>query len=301
MSSGAGTGEEVADTGATDDLARAVAAIPWYHTIRLPGGVVTAGRYDTLRALERLPFPESLAGKRCLDIGTSNGFWAFELERRGAEEVVATDISAPDELDWPERTPSEERDRLRPGRGPGKGFELAARGLESQVRRVVVSIYDLSAEELGEFDFVFVGSLLLHLRDPVRALQAVRGVTRGQLLVNDAVSLSLSALRRRTPAAELSGVGENKWWVPNTAGLRRLVEVAGFEVERAGGPYLIAHGPGRKKSSALGDAGRALRKTMPLRRLARGAILRFGVPHAWVLARPSPDGSGGRQGRRPDF
>jgi hypothetical protein len=34
--------------------------------------------------VERLPWPSSLAGMRCLDIGTMDDFWAFELERRGA-------------------------------------------------------------------------------------------------------------------------------------------------------------------------------------------------------------------------
>ncbi|MGA8219566.1 MAG: hypothetical protein WB771_13470, partial [Solirubrobacterales bacterium] len=146
-----------AETPARDRLAQAVDAVPWYHTISLPHGVVTAGRYDTRPALERVPIPSSLAGKRCLDVGTANGFWAFELERRGADEVITIDIPGPEALDWPDKTPSEERERLRPRRGRTEAFELAARALGSGVRRIFVSIYDLSAEELGEFDFVFIG------------------------------------------------------------------------------------------------------------------------------------------------
>jgi tRNA (mo5U34)-methyltransferase len=261
------------------DLARDVAAIRWYHTIDLPGGIVTPGRYDTRPALMRLPFPESLSGKRCLDIGTANGFWAFEMERRGAAEVVAIDIADPDMLDWPEDVPQEDRDRVL---RVTEAFELAAHALDSGVQRVFVSIYDLSAEELGEFDFVFLGSLLLHLRDPIRALSAVRDITRGRLLVNDFVSPSLS-LMHRFPTAELHGVGDIKWWVVNTAGLGRLVEASGFEVERLGRPYLLTYGRGRVRPAG-GALSRA--RKMGARRLARGAVLRFGVPHAWVLARP---------------
>lgn len=34
--------------------------------------------------MSKLPLPDSLDGMRCLDVGTQNGFWAFELERRAA-------------------------------------------------------------------------------------------------------------------------------------------------------------------------------------------------------------------------
>jgi UDP-N-acetylmuramoyl-tripeptide--D-alanyl-D-alanine ligase len=51
--------------------------------IELPGGVVTPGRYDLRPTLERIPFPASLAGKRCLDVGSRDGFWAFAMEERG--------------------------------------------------------------------------------------------------------------------------------------------------------------------------------------------------------------------------
>ena len=45
--------------------------------------------------------PQSLRGKRCLDVGTYDGFWAFEMERRGAAEVVAVDVLDHARWDWP--------------------------------------------------------------------------------------------------------------------------------------------------------------------------------------------------------
>src|SRR5918992_453784 len=73
----------------------------WYHTIELAPGVVTPGWFDTRGVVDQIPLPASLAGKRCLDIATFDGFWAFEMERRGAQDVTAIDILDPRAWDWP--------------------------------------------------------------------------------------------------------------------------------------------------------------------------------------------------------
>ena len=79
----------------------AVASVPvWYHTMELAPGVVTPGWFDLRPIVDHLPWP-GVAGKRCLDVGTYDGFLAFELERRGASEVVAIDIDDHDRWDWP--------------------------------------------------------------------------------------------------------------------------------------------------------------------------------------------------------
>src|SRR3712207_8621350 len=62
---------------------------------------------------------------------------------------------------------------------------------------------DLDPAELGSFDIVYVGSLLLHLRDPVAALEKVRSVTAGECIVVDAIDLELSLLFPRRPLAHL--------------------------------------------------------------------------------------------------
>ena len=55
-------------------------------------------------------------------------------------------------------------------------FELARRALDSNVDWRPLNVYDISREALGGFDFAFVGTLLLHLRNPVDALSAIRRV-----------------------------------------------------------------------------------------------------------------------------
>src|SRR3954453_9727799 len=141
-------------------LAREVERYPWYHTLELGDGVVTDGMFDHRPVLQHYPLPEDLTGLRCLDVATMDGFWAFEMERRGAASVTAIDLEDPEDLDWP--------GSLRAGHDKqmdetkAERFALAKRALGSNVERVLLSAYDLSPE-LGMFDFVHCGDLLVHL------------------------------------------------------------------------------------------------------------------------------------------
>ena len=233
-------------------VADAVAANPlWYHTLELPDGVVTPGWFDLRPVVDRMPWPD-VGGKRCLDVGTYDGFLAFELERRGASEVVATDISDDEAWDWPVPVRAEGGARLAALAGPAKGagFRIAAEALGSSAQRVECNVYDLSPETVGSFDVVVMGSLLLHLRDPVRALEAVRSVCSGAFLSADEISLPLTVRRRRTPLAQLSGTDELcQWWIPNAAGHRQMLLAAGFTLERTVRPYCIPFGPSHPRPS----------------------------------------------------
>src|SRR3954452_17877066 len=120
---------------------RSVAEL-WYHTIDLPGGP-TPGWMDLRPVVDALPWPD-VRGKRCLDVGTYDGFFAFELERRGAAEVVATDISDHDQWDWPRAARERGAEYLAAVAGEkGRGFEVAHSALASRVEKREVSVYDL--------------------------------------------------------------------------------------------------------------------------------------------------------------
>jgi tRNA (mo5U34)-methyltransferase len=86
---------------ADSDLRAAVARHDWHHTLDLGSGVVTPGMFDHRPVLDRYLLPDDMSGMRCLDVATMDGFWAFEMERRGATSVTALDLDSPDELDWP--------------------------------------------------------------------------------------------------------------------------------------------------------------------------------------------------------
>lgn len=221
---------------------------------------------------------------RCLDIGTYDGFYAFELEARGAAEVVAADVSDAAEWDWPADARKHGRElvlEITEAR-PGLGFEAAKAALGSSAERIDSTIYDLSPDTVGLFDVVVCGSLLLHLRDPVRALEAVRSVCRGHLLTINQVELGLELRNRHAPAFRLNGSGEEvQWWLPNRAGHAQLLHAAGFGVERATRPFALEFGPSHP-SRGRGGGLRGLRRRLTQRVLAGGV----GVPHNAILATP---------------
>ena len=264
-----------------------VAELSWYHTIELPGGVVTPGHYDTRRAARVVAMPASLSGRRCLDVGTSDGFWAFEMERRGADEVVALDIDDPARYDWPEPQPEKPSRPANQEAGVNACFALAHQALGSRVERVDLPVYDLTPERVGEFDFVFMGALALHLRDPVLAYRAVRSVACGEFLSAEVVSMSLTLTRPTMPAADLAAKGAPRWWTPNVAGHRRMLEAAGFEIVERGGPFFMPFGAGFAPPLRMRDLSLArLRAMTPADALFQLFTRRTGAPCAWALCRP---------------
>jgi tRNA (mo5U34)-methyltransferase len=267
-----------------DRLPASVADREWYHTIELAPGVVTPGWFDTRGLPSQLPFPASMQGMRCLDIGTFDGFWAFEMERRGAAEVVAIDILDPAAWDWPSGSDGAVAEQLDRRKRAGSGFALVAAAVGSQVNRQELSVYDLDPAQIGQFDFVYCGSILLHLRDPVGALMRVQSVTRGTLLSLDAIDLLLSVVLPRRPAAYLDGVGRPWWWRPNQAALVRMLEAAGFELEQRPWRIAMPPGPGHPRHSLRAREGWSMLRHRAGRELAFAA--RFGDPHCVVIARP---------------
>ena len=265
-----------------ESLEAEVAAREWYHTLELAPGLVTPGYLDTRQIVDEIPFPPSLTGLRCLDVGTFNGFWAFEMERRGAAEVVAVDVLDPERWDWPAASDPKAIAAIGRRQAGGGGFEIAKRALGSAVRRLDRSVYDLDERELGRFDLVYLGSLLVHLRDPVGALERVRGVCDGSLIVVDGIDLPLSTLFPRHPVARLDGRGRPWWWYANAAGLARMVEAAGFDVVAGPRKLFIPPGPGWPRPR--------LRPRLLKTRQGRYnlTVASKGDPHAVVVARPRP-------------
>lgn len=268
----------------TATLSNEIAGATWYHTIELPGGVRTPGFYDTPEIARRFPFPRSLAGKRCLDVGTANGFWAFEMERRGAAEVVAVDIDDPADYDWPEPVPERPTRPANREAGVDKGFEISHRELGSSVERVVSRVYDLPDAGIGQFDFVFMGALMLHLRDPVKALAAIRKLTRGEFMSADSISLSASLSHPLTAAGVLRGVGEPRWWTPNLLAYRRLVRAAGFNIVEKGRIFFMPFGEGFPPPRPLREVPA---RELPADLSFRLAIRHLGAASSWARCLPA--------------
>lgn len=260
---------------------------PWYHTFELPAGVRTDGLFDLRPVARKLPLPDSLHGKRCLDAAACEGFWSVELARRGAAEVVSLDLPETDRQDWQGIQPPEVR---RAGTGMANDhFELVRDALRlGNVHRVDLNIYDISPDRLGTFDYVFIGNVLIHLADPARALRAIATAMSpdSQLLSLEATSLALTLLSPRLPLGQLWDWDDQpRWWTPNKAAHRRLLHAAGFEVLDHGGPLFQPFGNGMQAWPER--LPRTLREL-----LYWGFVRRIGPASAWVRARPSAAGSG---------
>ena len=189
------------------DWTARVAAVEWYHTIDLGDGIRTQGVFDHSSIMPKYPLPERLDGLRVLDVATFDGYFAFEMERRGAKEIIALDVPCARSLDLPRsrrnRMSEEELDRPF-----GQGFSLAHERLQSKVQRVDMNVYDLSPERLGKFDVVHLGSLLLHLQNPIKALENLYDVTKDRAVIADCYSPKLPLRIMRY----LGGQENCAWW-----------------------------------------------------------------------------------------
>jgi tRNA (mo5U34)-methyltransferase len=180
----------------------------WYHSIRFPDGRVTRGHQseEQLRArLAQFPIPKDLTGKRVLDIGAWDGWFSFELERRGAN-VVAVDVR-----EFPT-------------------FLEAREALGSKVEYCIDDVTNLTPERYGTFDIVLLLGVLYHLKHPLLALERVCALSTGMVCIESYVlnaSLDAPPAMEFYEGRELCGQFDN-WVGPNLTCLLAFCRAAGF-------------------------------------------------------------------------
>jgi tRNA (mo5U34)-methyltransferase len=231
-----------------DEIRKLVDSVPfWLHSIDLGHGIVTPGS-ESLESLvakwDALRVPD-LHGKTVLDIGSWDGFYAFEAERRGGSRVVALDHYvwsldlAGQQAYWrrcrdEEATPQpyHETPFWQPATLPGKrGFDVAQRCANSSVEAVADDYMTTDAALLGVFDVVLYLGVLYHMEDPLSAMRRVSMLTK-ELAIVETEAIAVAGfddapLFEFYPAAELNDDVGN-WWAPNLAGVHALCRAAGF-------------------------------------------------------------------------
>jgi tRNA (mo5U34)-methyltransferase len=207
------------------ELAERIRQQHWYHTIDLGDGTTTGGWFDLRPYIQHYGLPERMDGMRVLDCGTWDGFWAFEFERRGAQ-VVALDVDHEWEYDVPpRRRPKEFPDTYR-----GEGFELAKEALGSNVERVHCNLYEASPEKLGgTFDLVFIGTVLIHLRDQLLALERLATVCHGQFIFADEYDRASQLIPFPVSRYHADRDKAVVFWLPAAKTWKRMIWTAGFE------------------------------------------------------------------------
>lgn len=188
----------------------------WYHRIEVLPGLFTPGINDSAEALARLELaglPRDCRGLRALDVGCRDGFFAFELERRGAT-VVGVDAMAPGST----------------------GFAIASDLLGSAVEYRVDNVYNLSAARYGRFDLVLFLGVIYHLRHPLLALERLRDVCSEQALLLCESEACQEPLALESPAVLWELVPHRQHadasvkWLPTAAGLAAAIVDCEFRV-----------------------------------------------------------------------
>ncbi len=208
-----GDQESVLEKRRSEDFSAELAKTGWYHSIELTGGRTTPGFLGLAELKERwaeFPLPPDLHGKRVLDIGAWDGWFAFEAERRGAEVVAIDNVEQ-------------------------ENFRYAHRELGSKSAYHIAEIYELPELDLGQFDYTLFLGVLYHLRHPLRALEIVCGLTKDLAIVDSFIVDDDSRGRAQSPipwmefyeTTELSNQIDN-WVGPTLECLLALCRASGF-------------------------------------------------------------------------
>jgi tRNA (mo5U34)-methyltransferase len=189
-----------------------VAQVPhWHHAFEIFPGLVTPGTYDPNFLLEKTSLPANLEGARVLDIGTSDGFFALQLAKRGAE-VVAVDY----------------RDKKE------HGFYVTEILNNIKVEYHNLNVYDIDLETLGQFDIILFLGVLYHLPDMIRALHTIRQCCRGSLFVEthseNEFCPNVSAARYYRGATLAND--HTNFWAPNRLCVMDMLYDTSFDVVR---------------------------------------------------------------------
>ncbi len=181
----------------------------WFHTIDLGNGRATKGVYDVRPIVDLHGFEDSLAGKSVLDVGTSDGFYAFEFAKRNADSVLAVDTNVYDGSVPTDVSPAKMGKYVKKYSREKEEYEkfhdiFSALGLNGSNKLIVLadyldsivtfqqnSIYEL-AEMGSTFDFVFCGGLFGHLKHPLLGMEQLRAVTSEKCIITLNGSLPIS-------------------------------------------------------------------------------------------------------------
>jgi O-methyltransferase len=172
----------------------------WYHTTELPDGTVLEGQWDLRRHeqdyLGRVP----LAGRTVLEFGPASGYLTFYMESQGAQ-VTAFEVGYDAAISmvpavFEPGTPVEEAGLMDHTRRNVNAWWYLHRTYGSAAQLVHGDIYRLP-DDLGQYDIVLLGSILLHCRDFARALQQACAHARTTVIVVEPLRPELDTDQQR--------------------------------------------------------------------------------------------------------
>jgi len=150
----------------------------WWHTIRFGDAITPGETAERTHVWKIMAFPQSLIGKSVLDIGSWDGYYSFEAERRGADNVVAVEFN-----------PSHAR-----------GFKVGKRIIGSDVDYFILDAHEVDCIRMN-FDVINWMGNYYHLREPIPTLEKIYSKLRsgGLLIIEGHVLIDGSRVRKLPP------------------------------------------------------------------------------------------------------
>lgn len=195
--------------------------ILWYHTIDFGNGLTSKGAYDIDKHIQLYGFNNKyIKGKYVLDVGTADGYFAFLFEKMGAKAVTATDIYEHNSKLQFSVSPTKSKEYLNNYKNINltlkekvdknllyktvnkllkidslNNFFIAKDLLNSKILFKYLSVYELTQIN-RKYDFVFVGDLIEHLKNPIEAVEEICKVTGNVCIISLSASLMLGKSSR---------------------------------------------------------------------------------------------------------
>lgn len=222
-----------------------LSACYFYHSIDIPKYGSVDGDWDLRKGVDQYLGGVNFHGKRVLEMGTADGFLAFEMERRGAE-VVSYDLSEQDAWDIVPYAQYDHEAFLREYQADTPRMNNAywlCHGAFSSSARMVYGHASSLPETIGPVDITTFGSILVHLRDPLSALERALRLTRETVIVTDLLGrgfrryLRFIPLRWQRPTFTFlpdwrRGEPKDAWCYLSPALVVRILGLFGFEQTR---------------------------------------------------------------------
>ena len=218
--------------------------IKWFHTMKL-NGVTTKGLCDW-RPYKHLFFLDNVKNSSVLDVGAGDGYFSFEMEKKGAN-VTATEIDS--QLSRDNYNFGVENIKTTHSLSKGYNFKIARDILGSNIELIISNIYNLDKDINKKFDFVFCSDVIMHLTDPIRALKNIHTISNRYLILGNPIyyiplrGLGLKTgmqnifkkfifqLFKNDPYIFYQGhTNRNIFWLPTIKGLEKIINSCGFKI-----------------------------------------------------------------------
>ncbi|HLX65095.1 MAG TPA: hypothetical protein VKX17_27750 [Planctomycetota bacterium] len=205
----------------------------FYHVMDLPGYGTTTGEWDLRNTFDDYIGRFDLKGKRVLDAGAASGFCSFQMEARGAT-VVSFDMEDGYYFDlvpfYTQRDKFDARRKdIRVGMETAKnGYWFAHRLLGSKAIAYYGTVYNIPPE-VGQFDVVVMGQILVHLRDPFAALASASARCGKTLIIIEALHNDPGPVAQFHPKAGVPAM-DHSWWKLSAQLYREMLGILGFQI-----------------------------------------------------------------------